>query len=85
MLAHFYKPFHAHVESTLENTDRASGERLLGVDPTTKKNIYARIGRFGALIQIGESGDDQDKPKFASLRANQRLKSITLEDALGFI
>lgn len=82
MLADFYKPFHAHVESTLENTDRASGERLLGVDPVTKKNIYARIGRFGALIQIGESGDDNDKPKFASLRANQRLESITLEDAL---
>jgi DNA topoisomerase-1 len=82
MLADFYKPFHAHVESTLENTDRASGERLLGVDPLTKKNIYARIGRFGALIQIGETGDENDKPRFASLRANQRLESITLEDAL---
>lgn len=82
MLADFYKPFHAHVESTLENTDRASGERLLGIDPTTKKNIYARIGRFGALIQIGESGDDNDKPRFASLRGNQRLESISLEDAL---
>ena len=82
MLADFYKPFHKHVETTLETTDRASGERLLGVDPATKKNIYARIGRFGALIQIGESGDDNDKPRFASLRANQRLESITLEDAL---
>ncbi len=82
MLADFYKPFHAHVESTLENTERASGERLLGLDPVSKKNIYARIGRFGALIQLGESGDDTDKPKFASLRGNQRLESISLEEAL---
>ena len=82
MLSDFYKPFHKHVEDTMENSDRASGERMLGVDPLTKKNIYARIGRFGPLIQLGESTEGEDKPKFASLRANQRLESITLEDAL---
>jgi DNA topoisomerase-1 len=81
MLESFYKPFHIHVENTVENSDRASGERVLGVDPVSGKNVYARIGRFGPVIQIGES-DAEEKPKFASLNSNQRLESITLADAM---
>ena len=81
MLEKFYKAFHTKVESTIENSDRANGERLLGIDPATGKKVFARIGRFGALIQIGES-EDEEKPKFSSLKANQRLESITFEEAM---
>ncbi len=80
MLESFYKPFHKTVEQTEEKSERASGERLLGVHPESGKNIYARIGRFGPLVQIGES--DEVEKKFASLKKDQRLEGITLEDAL---
>jgi DNA topoisomerase-1 len=80
MLEQFYRPFHKDVEKTEETSERASGERLLGKDPATKKNVYVRIGRFGPLVQIGES-DDPDK-KFASLRKDMRLETITFEDAM---
>ena len=81
MLESFYRPFHIHVENTVENSDRASGERHLGIDPVTGKNVFARIGRFGPVIQIGD-GDSEEKPRFASLNSNQRLESISLEDAM---
>jgi DNA topoisomerase I len=81
MIGKFYKNFHHSVEETIEHSDRATGERLLGVDPVSGKTIYARIGRFGPLVQMGES-DAEDKPKFASLKAGQLLEQITLEDAL---
>ncbi len=80
MLKAFYKPFHKSVEQTLETSERASGERLLGKDPNSGKNLYVRIGRFGPLAQIGES--DEEVKKFASLRKGQLLESITLEEAL---
>ncbi|MCK6650371.1 MAG: type I DNA topoisomerase, partial [Bacteroidia bacterium] len=82
MLSDFYKPFHKSVENTSENSERASGERLLGVDPVTKKNVYVRIGRFGPMAQLGEGDDENNKPKFASLRRDQRLETITFEEAL---
>jgi DNA topoisomerase-1 len=81
MLKKFYGPFHETVEKTLEHSDRASGERELGEDPKTGKKVIVRIGRFGPMVQIGES-DDEDKPKFASLRKNQSITSISLEEAL---
>lgn len=80
MLEQFYRPFHKDVEQTEETSERASGERMLGKDPLTKKNVYVRIGRFGPLVQIGES-DDTEK-KFASLRKDMRLESITFDDAM---
>jgi DNA topoisomerase-1 len=80
MLKDFYIPFHKTVEQTEEKSERASGERLLGVHPESGKNIYARIGRFGPLVQIGEA--DEVEKKFASLKKDQRLEAITLEDAL---
>lgn len=82
MLEDFYKPFHKNVENTAENSERASGERLLGVDPTTGRNLYVRIGRFGPMAQLGEGNDENNKPKFASLRKDQRLDTITFEEAL---
>ncbi len=82
MLSDFYKPFHKNVENTSENSERASGERLLGIDPTTGKNVYVRIGRFGPMAQLGEGDDENNKPKFASLRKDQRLETITFQEAL---
>lgn len=80
MISGFYKPFHENVETTTETSERATGERLLGKDPASGRNVYARIGRFGPIVQIGESDDEQKK--FASLRKDQRLEAITIEDAL---
>lgn len=82
MLSDFYKPFHKNVEQTTEHSERASGERLLGVDPVSGKNVYVRIGRFGPMAQLGEGNDENNKPKFASLRKDQRLETITFEQAL---
>ena len=81
MMTDFYSKFHPRIEDVEENADRANGERLLGVDPKSGKNIYARIGRFGPMIQIGEQ-DDEEKPVFASLMAGQNIATIGLEDAL---
>jgi len=82
MLKDFYKPFHKNVVDTSENSERASGERLLGIDPVSKQNIYVRIGRFGPMAQIGEGNDENAKPKYASLRKEQRIDTITFEEAL---
>ncbi|MFT4600799.1 MAG: DNA topoisomerase-1, partial [Arenicella sp.] len=81
MLKEFYGPFHLKVEDTIENSERASGERELGVDPKSGKKMIARIGRFGPMVQIGEQ-DDEDKPKFASIQKDQSISTITLEEAL---
>jgi len=81
MIKNFYGPFHEKIQNTLENAGRFSGERLLGVDPASGKNVYVKIGRFGPMIQIGDS-DTDEKPKFAGLRKNQGVETITLEEAL---
>lgn len=80
MMKEFYTPFHKEVEATKESK-KESGERLLGIDNASGKNVYAKIGRFGAMIQIGETSDE-DKPKFASLKKTQSINTITLEEAL---
>ncbi|MES2591739.1 MAG: type I DNA topoisomerase [Bacteroidota bacterium] len=82
MLAAFYTPFHKNVVDTSENSERASGERLLGIDPVTGKNVYVRIGRFGPMAQLGEGNDENNKPKFAGLRKDQRIDTITFEEAM---
>ncbi|MBA5247273.1 type I DNA topoisomerase [Marnyiella aurantia] len=81
VLQGFYSDFHPRIEDVEENADRANGERILGVDPKSGKNVMARIGRFGPMVQIGEQ-DDEEKPIFASLMASQNIATITLEDAL---
>lgn len=83
MIAAFYKPFHSKVEDTLEHSERATGERELGIDPVSNKMVIARIGRFGPMIQIGDEKEDGEKPRFASLHGNQSIHTITLEEALG--
>ena len=84
MLRSFYNPFHTEVETTLQHANRASGERELGIDPATGKKISVRIGRYGPFVQIGESSenDEDEKPRYASLRSGQMIESITLAEAL---
>jgi len=81
MIKKFYSGFHENVEDTLENSERATGARELGKDPESGRPIYARIGRYGAMVQIGDA-EDEEKPRFASLRADQSITNITLEEAL---
>jgi DNA topoisomerase-1 len=81
MLAKFYGPFHKHVEKTEETAERASGERILGKDPKSGKELLVRVGRFGPIAQIGHN-TETEKAKFASLRSGQMLETITLEEAL---
>ncbi|MEJ7588091.1 MAG: topoisomerase C-terminal repeat-containing protein [Ferruginibacter sp.] len=80
MVRDFYTPFHTGVEHTLETAERAVGERVLGVDESGKP-ITARMGRYGPMVQIG-SQNDEDKPRFAKLNANQSIETISLEEAL---
>jgi DNA topoisomerase-1 len=80
MIKNFYKDFHLTVEDVKENAERESGERILGKDPKTGKTVLVRLGRFGAMAQIG-GREDEDK-KFASLNPDQNLTKITLEEAL---
>ncbi|MFL0062115.1 type I DNA topoisomerase [Tenacibaculum maritimum] len=81
MIKEFYQDFHPTVEDVAANAERAKGERLLGVDPDSGKNVYVRLGRFGAMVQIGEA-TDEEKPKFASLQGDQTMNSITYEEAM---
>jgi DNA topoisomerase I len=81
MIRKFYSSFHKDVESTIENAERASGERELGVHPETGKKVSVRIGRYGPFVQIGEN-DDEEKPQYASLRTGQSIETISLEEAL---
>ncbi|MEO8568135.1 MAG: type I DNA topoisomerase, partial [Ginsengibacter sp.] len=81
MVGNFYKPFHESVEHTLENADRAKGERELGIDSATGKPVIARMGKYGPMVQIGTQ-DDDEKPKFAKLKATQSIETISLDEAL---
>ncbi len=82
MIRNFYTDFHNTVEDKKETADRgkATGERKLGIHPQNGKDVMVRVGRYGALAQIGNQ-DDEEK-QFASLRAGQNIETITLEQAL---
>jgi DNA topoisomerase-1 len=82
MIHGFYSSFHPDVETSSNISKSDIGAlRLLGVDPASGKNIYARLARFGPCVQLGEL-DDEEKPKFSSLRKDQLIETITIEDAL---
>ncbi|NVK84908.1 MAG: DNA topoisomerase I, partial [Cytophagia bacterium] len=84
MIQNFYGKFHQTVEET-EQIDRreVGASRELGTDPESGKPVIARLGKFGPLVQIGEANEDEeDKPKYASLKKGQFIESITLEEAL---
>ncbi len=83
MLKGFYGYFHELVEKSAEvSRKEVSKARLIGNDPKTKEPIYARLGRFGPVIQRGDGEDKAKKPAFAALPANTTLDSVTLEQAL---
>ncbi|NNC45569.1 MAG: type I DNA topoisomerase [Winogradskyella sp.] len=81
MLKDFYKDFHPKVENVQENAERESGERVLGTDPKTGRQVSVRLGKFGPMVQIG-TAEEEEKPKFASLSPDQQLNSITYEEAM---
>ncbi len=80
LLADFYTPFKKDVDNTIENAERIKGERELGIDPASGKKIVARMGRYGPMIQIGDV-NDEEKPRFAALRKDQSIETISLADA----
>lgn len=77
----FYTKFHPVVEDAIQNSERQVGERVLGTDPKSGKQVSVKIGRYGPIAQIGQS-DEEEKPTFASLRKEQLIETITLEEAL---
>lgn len=77
----FYKKFHPVVENTMKNSERQVGERVLGIDTKSGRQISVKIGKYGPIAQIGTS-EEEEKPVFASLRTNQSIESISLEEAL---
>lgn len=79
-LKQFYGPFHKEIEAS-EYTDYVTGERILGVEPESKKQIVAKLGRYGPMIQIGNA-EDEEKPRYAKLKPTQSIETITLEEAL---
>ena len=81
MMKSFYKDFHPQVEEVSKNADRESGERILGVDPKSGRQLSVRLGKFGPIVQIGLA-QEEEKQVFASVPPNFQLASITFEEAL---
>jgi len=79
MVTDFYAPFHIGVQHTMDNAERAAGERMLG-ESQDGKSIIARMGRYGPMVQIGIT-EGEEKPRYAKLKANQSIETITLEEA----
>ena len=81
MIDEFYNPFKKDVEKTIETAERIKGERELGVDPVSGKPVIARMGRYGPMVQIGIT-EDTEKPRFAKLKQDQSIETITLDEAM---
>ena len=77
----FYNPFNDRVSEVEKNAKRETGERILGVDPKTGRQVSVKLGKFGPMVQIGKV-DDEEKPLFASLLPDQQISSVTIKDAL---
>ncbi|MCB0374711.1 MAG: DNA topoisomerase I, partial [Sinomicrobium sp.] len=82
MMRNFYDDFHPQVEEVEKNAERETGERVLGTDPGTGRQVSVRLGRFGPMVQIGRA-EDPEKPRFASLLPDQSIENITFEEALA--
>ena len=82
MLDEFYIPFKEKVDHTIENSERVSGERVLGTDPKTGQRVSVRMARFGPVAQLTDLKDEDAKPQYAGLRREQKLETITLDEAL---
>ena len=83
VIATFYKDFSPLIDKTMnEKQERKVGERILGTDPQSGRQVSVKIGRFGPVVQIGLASDT-DKPRFAQLQKGQSIDSITLDEALN--
>ena len=83
MLREFYDPFHAKIKDS-DQIDRSAvaGQRLVGIDPKDDQPIYARLGRYGAMLQKGDSNQPDAKVTFANMPAGATVDSVTLDEAL---
>ena len=81
MILDFYDPFKKDVDKTIETAERIKGERELGTDPVSGKPVIARMGRYGPMVQIGKT-EDEEKPRFAKLKQDQSIETISLDDAM---
>jgi len=81
MVRKFYNPFKEHLNNVEKTAERVKGERLLGQTKDTHENVYVKLGRYGPMIQIGESDNDK-KPRFASLLKGQSIDNISFDDAM---
>jgi DNA topoisomerase-1 len=79
MIREFYDPFHANVEKTMKESERNTGERVLGVDPATGATLSARLGKFGPMVQVGEG----ENARYLNLMKGQMVETITLEEAIA--
>ena len=77
----FYNPFNDKVSEVEKNAKRETGERILGSDPKSGRQVSVKLGKFGPMVQIGKV-DDEEKPLFASLLPDQKISNVTIEDAL---
>ena len=84
MIGQFYQPFHKEILQTQEVSERVKKDYLLGKDPASGKNIYAKIARFGPVLQIGENTDEV-KPTYIPLEKSQSIQTISLDEALQMI
>ncbi|NDF99327.1 MAG: type I DNA topoisomerase, partial [Chitinophagia bacterium] len=82
MIKDFYSPFKKDVDKTIETAERIKGERELGIDPASGKAVVARMGRYGAMIQIGQA-EEEEKPRFAKIPTGQSIETITYEEAMA--
>ncbi len=84
VLKDFYDPFKSRVVDTIETAERASGERVLGIDPASGRTLIVRMGRYGPVAQIGKPDELEagEKPKYGNLRSGQSMEDITMEEAL---
>ncbi len=77
----FYEPFSLVIEDVQKNAKRETGERILGIDPKSGRQLSVKLGKYGPIAQIGKV-DDEEKPLFASLLPEQQISTISVEDAL---
>jgi DNA topoisomerase-1 len=84
MLDKFYKDFKPTIDDVIENSDRNAGEKILGIDTETGRQISARLGKFGPIVQVGLTTDEQ-KPQYVSLPKDLHIETLTLAKALDLL
>ena len=81
IIDNFYNPFNLKVDDVSKNAKRETGERVLGDDPKTGRQLSVKLGKFGPIAQIGKN-EDEEKPIFASLLPEQQISKITFNEAI---